>query len=47
MTNKVAHNKCARRQDHDTKDNEIFRTRTHIVKECRKCKGKFYLARRT
>jgi len=45
MTTKNYHSKCARKQDHDMEDEPVRKSRDHIVKRCKKCKGLFYRTR--
>ena len=46
MSGKVYKNKCARGQEHDMEDEPVRKSKGHIVKRCKKCKGLFYSTRR-
>lgn len=46
MSGKVFKNKCSRGQEHDLDDEPVRKTKSHIVKRCKKCKGLFYTVRR-
>lgn len=46
MPGKISNNKCARGFDHEMDPDLTRKSKTHIQQTCKKCKGKFYKARR-